>query len=86
MLELLSDGEKYGLELVRESRGSLKRGTIYTTLSRMQDKGLVESRSEDKPDHVPGIPRRLYRPTPDGARLLAAEELAETFLYQGAPA
>ena len=34
----------YGLELVNVSAGRLKRGTIYVTLDRMEDKGLVESK------------------------------------------
>jgi DNA-binding PadR family transcriptional regulator len=86
ILELLAGSELYGLELVRLSDGALKRGTIYTTLGRMQEKGLVESRREDKPDHVPGIPRRHYRATVEGIRFLAAEELAEQYILEGAPA
>jgi len=86
VLELLHDGEQYGLEIVRLSEGRLKRGTVYTTLNRMQQKGYVESRSEEKPAHVPGIPRRLFRATPYGLRVLAAHELATNFLLQEAPA
>ncbi|MBW2494121.1 MAG: helix-turn-helix transcriptional regulator [Deltaproteobacteria bacterium] len=86
VLELLQDGEQYGLEIVRLSDGRLKRGTVYTTLNRMQQKGYVESRSEEKPAHVPGIPRRLFRATPYGLRLLAAHELATNFLLQEVPA
>lgn len=86
VLELLRDGEQYGLEIVRLSKGRLKRGTVYTTLNRMQQKGFVQSRSEDKPAHVPGIPRRLFRVTHYGLRVLAAHELATNFLLQEAPA
>jgi PadR family transcriptional regulator PadR len=85
VLELLHDGEQYGLEIVRASSGRLKRGTVYTTLNRMQQKGYVESRREEKPAHVPGIPRRLFRATPYGLRVLAAHELATHFLLQEAP-
>ena len=47
VLELLvSSGAKYGLQLVDESRGRLKRGTVYVTLGRMEQKGLVESHHE----------------------------------------
>jgi len=86
VLELLREGEQYGLELVRLSKGRLKRGTVYTTLNRMQQKGYVQSRREDKPAHVPGIPRRLYRVTPHGLRMLDAHQLASNFLWQEAPA
>lgn len=85
VLELLHDGEQYGLEIVRLSEGRLKRGTVYTTLNRMQQKGYVQSRSEEKPAHVPGIPRRLFRATPYGLRVLQARELATNFLLQEAP-
>lgn len=85
-LELLYGGEQYGLEIVRMSEGRLKRGTVYTTLNRMQQKGYVQSRSEEKPAHVPGIPRRLFRATPYGLRVLEAHELATNFLLQEAPA
>lgn len=63
MLELLiTSGEKYGLELVKSSDGELKRGTIYVLLDRMGEKGYVESRQEKDP-RLPGMPRRLYKPS-----------------------
>ena len=31
----------YGLELVTESEGALKRGTVYVTLGRLEEKGYV---------------------------------------------
>ena len=72
ILELLGrSSEMYGLELVTESAGALKRGTVYVTLGRMEDKGYVTSRAEeDTPAHG-GLPRRLYRATPYGRELLA---------------
>ena len=73
--------ERYGLELLRLSNGGLKRGTIYTTLQRMEDKGFVVSRQEDKPDDVSGIPRRLYEITGAGERALQASDLVNGF-YQ----
>jgi DNA-binding PadR family transcriptional regulator len=39
ILSLLTDGERYGLELVEQSSGTLKRGTVYVTLQRMQARG-----------------------------------------------
>lgn len=67
--------EMYGLELLKFSNGGIKRGTIYTTLQRMQEKGFVASRQEEKPDDVSGIPRRLYEITGSGQRALQAYEL-----------
>ena len=73
ILDLLTRGEPlYGLQLVAESRGRLKRGTVYVTLGRMEDKGYVTSRAEDAPDGAGGLPRRLYEATPQGLRVLKA--------------
>lgn len=72
ILELLTDGEQYGLQLVAASKGRLKRGTIYVTLGRMGDKGYVTSRTEEAADGAGGLPRRLYEATPHGLRVLKA--------------
>ena len=73
ILELLSQGqEMYGLQLVAASRRRLKRGTVYVTLARMEEKGFLKSRAESAPPDVGGLPRRLYAPTPFGLRVLAA--------------
>jgi len=60
----------YGLELVGSSRGRLKRGTVYVTLARMEDKGLVTSRHQDAPPGDGGLLRRLYQPTALARRLV----------------
>jgi len=73
ILELLTrEGELYGLQLVDASKGRLKRGTVYVTLGRIEDKGYVTSRAEDAPDGAGGLPRRLYEATPFGVRVLKA--------------
>ena len=74
ILDLLvsADHPLFGLELVRVSNGSLKRGTVYATLARMQAKGLVTSEQEELPDGAIGLPRRMFRPTPLGKRVLRA--------------
>lgn len=78
ILDLLRDhGEMFGLLMVERSEGGLKRGTIYVTLGRMQEKGLVESRQEPLPPGGIGLPRRLYRPTGHALRILDAWSLAE---------
>ena len=84
ILELLSDEEMFGLQLVEQSKGALKRGTVYVTLGRMQDKGYVESRTEKQQPGAIGLPRRLYKPTGYGLRVLAAWEAAARAL--GRPA
>ena len=78
ILELLTrEGELYGLQLVDASKGRLKRGTVYVTLGRMQEKGYLESRQEPLPEGAIGLPRRLYRPTGLAMRILHAWKAAE---------
>jgi DNA-binding PadR family transcriptional regulator len=73
ILELLvAAGPMYGLQLVDQSQGALKRGTVYVTLGRMEAKGFVESEQESLPTGAIGLPRRLYRPTALGERMLRA--------------
>jgi DNA-binding PadR family transcriptional regulator len=69
VLDLLESSERYGLELVDASKGRLKRGSIYVTLGRMEAKGFVESRQENRTPGAIGLPRRLYRPTPYGLKV-----------------
>ncbi|TRD13877.1 PadR family transcriptional regulator [Palleronia caenipelagi] len=83
ILDLLRAGqERYGLEMVSESGGALKRGSIYVTLSRMERKGYIESRQEIVPS-VPGMPRRLYRVTGLGQQALSAADAARAAFYGG---
>lgn len=73
ILDRLAQGEElYGLQLVATSKGRLKRGTVYVTLGRMEDKGYVTSRAEEAPVGAGGLPRRLYAATPYGLRVLKA--------------
>jgi len=75
VLDLLESSERYGLELVDASKGRLKRGSIYVTLGRMEAKGFVESRQEDRAPGAIGLPRRLYRPTAYGLKVRDAYRL-----------
>ena len=67
---LIRDGQAYGLELVAASGGRLKRGSIYVTLGRMEQKGLVTSTLDERPGEGP--PRRIYAATAAGRRALLA--------------
>jgi len=62
----------YGLQLVERAAGGLRRGTVYVTLGRMEAKGLVESQQEPQPAGAIGLPRRTYRLTGLGERMLRA--------------
>jgi PadR family transcriptional regulator, regulatory protein PadR len=69
VMELLRGRERYGLELVERSGGTLKKGSVYVTLARMEEKGFVDSRQEDRAQGISGLPRRLYRATPYGRKV-----------------
>ena len=73
ILELLvQEKEMYGLELVSASGRRLKRGTVYVTLGRMEEKGYIVSRLEPAPPDAGGLPRRVYQATVFGRRVLRA--------------
>jgi DNA-binding PadR family transcriptional regulator len=76
---LVGKGPCYGLELVESSRGVLKRGGIYVTLGRMEEKGLVRSAAGESG-------RRVYRPTALGERAFSAARLFSGHLKIGAKA
>ena len=79
MLELLLQkpaSEMYGLELVAGSNNALKRGTVYVTLSRMEEKGYIESHPETPLRPTSGLPRRLYRVTGYGLKVYRLWEKA----------
>ena len=75
ILSMLVGGEsKYGLELIKESNGKLKRGGIYVILSRMEDYGLVESELRDAIRGKQGPARRVYKITANGGRALERKQ------------
>lgn len=73
LLSLLSDGQKYGYQLVNEitqkSDGlfSLAEGTLYPVLYRLEDNGLVEPKWETQER---GVPRKYYCITEKGLEQL----------------
>jgi DNA-binding PadR family transcriptional regulator len=75
LLDLLEDRERFGLELVQASGGSIKRGSVYVLLARMEAKGFVDSRQEERQAGAIGLPRRLYRATPYGLKVRDAYRL-----------
>jgi DNA-binding PadR family transcriptional regulator len=75
LLDLLDEGERFGLELVEASEGRVKRGSVYVLLARMEEKGFVESRQEERQPGAIGLPRRLYRATPYGLKVRDAYRL-----------
>ncbi len=77
ILNRLEKGEQFALRLADQSGGSIKRGTVYITLQRMESKGYVESNVEAALDGSTGRPRRWYRPSRYGKQVLEAWKIAE---------
>jgi DNA-binding PadR family transcriptional regulator len=83
----LARGEKHGYAIMKEieelsrARVVLSTGTLYEALVRLLDQGLIERIDEDEPGGEespasqghPGRPRKIYRLTPLGRRVLRAE-------------
>jgi len=76
ILAVLERGEAHGLEIIRrlETAGSgaltLKEGSLYPALYRMEESGLVKAAWEDNEARGRGPRRRMYRLSPKGKRKL----------------
>jgi DNA-binding PadR family transcriptional regulator len=65
----------YGLEIVADSNGTLKRSSLYVLLGRLEEKGFVRIKSTIS-EH-PGLPRPIYVISGEGLRVVRACELVE---------
>jgi len=77
---LAGSGDLYGTEVVRrlcqltDGKVNLSLGGLYTTLHRMEHKGIISGRwGETTPDRE-GARRRYYRITGLGQRVLAGDQ------------
>jgi len=69
-------GPDIGRELERRAGRRVLRGALYTTLDRLEDKGLVRWRTVPGTEARDGLPRRLYSATAAGiAAVRAAREV-----------
>jgi DNA-binding PadR family transcriptional regulator len=55
-------------EIERRSGRKVSRGSIYITLDRLEEKGLLRSRVSESTQAPSGRPRRLFRVTAAGQR------------------
>ncbi len=64
----------YGAELIREIAKRTGRrvtsGSLYVTLDRLEDKGMIRSRMGDPDPRRGGRPKRFATPTPKGMKAL----------------
>ena len=76
LLKLLSDGDKYGYEMIEELRNrsenvfELKAGTLYPQLHSLEEKKLLTSYEKE----VLGKVRKYYSITKEGRKVLKAKE------------
>ena len=83
VLALLKDQEMYGYQIIEELEKrsnnvfQMKEGTLYPLLHSMEQEGLVAAREAQSPS---GRPRRYYRITQEGLRVLE-EKTEEWRLY-----
>lgn len=72
IISLLLHGEKYGFEIAKEyskaSGKELPLGSLYTTMDRLEAKGLVKSRLGEPNPERGGNRRRFYSITAEGRR------------------
>jgi len=80
----LAEGEKHGYAILKDvseiSHGNvtMSTGTLYEALSRLLQQGIIErvvNHSQASGENYPGRPRKLYRLTTKGVRVVEAETM-----------
>ena len=75
ILDILTNGERAGRHIRNEYEARTKRkmplGSLYTTLTRMENSGFVESRTGDTKPERRGYPRKFFSITGKGERALS---------------
>ncbi len=75
----LADGPRHGYAVLKDveemsgGRVILSVSTLYTTLGRLQEQGLIERSDGDVEEPSPGLPRKVYRLTGQGQNALHIE-------------
>ena len=81
------DGDAYGASVARELEEQLDRqvsqGAVYTTLVRLEKKGLVDSRMSDPTPVRGGKAKRVFTLTAPGVRGLESTRRAMNRLWDG---
>lgn len=85
ILQLDSDayGPSISLELENKAGRRVSRGALYSSLDRLQQKGLIKWKIEASTSDRGGHPKRLFRVTPAGVKALRAARSAFARLSAG---
>ena len=77
----------YGADIAREletrAGRTVSRGALYTSLDRLEDKGLLRWKAVAGGPERGGLPRRLYTVTPAGIAALRASRDTLRRMWQG---
>lgn len=77
----LASGPRHGYAVLKDTqvlsdgRITLSVSTLYTSLGRLQEQGLIERQDSQDDQSGPGLPRKVYRLTRRGQGALDAEVL-----------
>ena len=87
MAVLHLDEEAYGSairdEIERRTGRAAARGAVYITLDRLEEKGLLSSKTADSAPARGGRPRRLFQVTPLGVRSVKHAVSMLTRMHKG---
>lgn len=88
LLAVLQGGDQaFGLEVRRElerrAGRQVSRGAFYTTLERLNQKGLLEWEEAERPGPRRDAPQRLFSVTSQGLEALRHDRAAFLNLWQG---
>lgn len=72
ILTILKSHSAYGLQMIKESDGVLKKSSIYARVRQLKELGLISSTVELAPQGEKGPPRVLHSITPEGKKILTA--------------
>ncbi len=76
-------GSAIRTEIEARSGRAVPRGSIYVTLDRLEDKGLLSSRAGAATAERGHRPRRIFKATPAGVRAASASVEAVTRMHRG---
>jgi PadR family transcriptional regulator len=81
------EANAYGADVAREletrAGRTVSRGALYTSLDRLEDKGLLRWKAAAGGPERGGLPRRLYAVTPAGVGALRASRDTLRRMWQG---